>query len=232
MSDIVKQTYRQTFKNSHTFLAVVHVEDYFQALRNARVAQDNGADGIFLINHDVPSDYLFDCYKKIKKGIPDFWIGLNCLDLGMTALGVIPQTTSGLWVDNSGVQDGDTSSAEMFDDGRRESGWQGLYFGGVAFKGQARVQHLEEVTLSALPFMDVITTSGKGTGVAAEVSKVQRMKSVMMKHPLAVASGITPENVSEYMPHVDCFLVATGVSDSHTELNPLRVRALAERIKG
>lgn len=43
--------YRRTFSKRHTFLAVVHVHDTTQAIRNAAVAAHNGADGIFLINH-------------------------------------------------------------------------------------------------------------------------------------------------------------------------------------
>jgi predicted TIM-barrel enzyme len=47
---------------------------------------------------------------------------------------------------------------------------------------------------------------------------------------LAIASGITVQNVDRYLEWADCFLVATGISDSHTELNPSKVRALLERI--
>ncbi len=76
-----------------------------------------------------------------------------------------------------------------------------------------------------------MTTSGPGTGEAADIDKIRTMKSALGDHPLAIASGITPENVHEYLPYTDCFLVATGVSDSHTELNRAKVRALARKLK-
>lgn len=33
-----------------------------------------------------------------------------------------------------------------------------------------------------------------------------------MGTPIAIASGITPENVVEYLPFVDAYLVSTGIS--------------------
>ena len=76
--------------------------------------------------------------------------------------------------------------------------------------------------------MDVITTSGVSTGNAPDHGKIQEMKGVIGHHPLAIASGITPENVLGYTLYTDCFLIATGVSDSFTELNPSKVRKLAD----
>ena len=42
-----------------------------------------------------------------------------------------------------------------------------LYFGGVAFKYQRPVDDLAEATTKASRFIDVVTTSGAGTGHAA-----------------------------------------------------------------
>src|SRR5262245_19066696 len=80
-------------------------------------------------------------------------------------------------------------------------------------------------------YMDVVTTSGPGTGHAADTNKIWRMKLALGDTPLAIASGITPENVGNYLPHADSFLVATGISHSFTELDPSRVRALIERVR-
>ena len=49
--------------------------------------------------------------------------------------------------------------------------------------------------------------------------------------PLAIASGITPENVEVYLPFADSFLVATGISRSFTELDPSKVRMLVQRVR-
>ena len=57
------------------------------------------------------------------------------------------------------------------------------------------------------------------------------MKLALGDTPLAIASGITPENVEEYLPYADSLLVATGISNGFTELDPLRVRSLVERVR-
>jgi predicted TIM-barrel enzyme len=49
--------------------------------------------------------------------------------------------------------------------------------------------------------------------------------------PLGIASGITPENVEEYLPLADCFLVATGIIRSFSQLDLTRVRLLIERVR-
>jgi predicted TIM-barrel enzyme len=48
---------------------------------------------------------------------------------------------------------------------------------------------------------------------------------------LGIASGITPENVKSYMPYANCFLVASGIGSSWSELDPARVRMLVQAVK-
>lgn len=225
-------TFRSIFPGKHTFLVVVHVEGGAQALRNAKIAEQEGADGIFLINHSISYNSLIECYYTVQEQLPNFWIGLNCLDLGRSAIDFIPKQSSGLWVDNAGINESSKPIAEAreFANLRKKNGWQGLYFGGVAFKYQGEIVDVVKVAKLAVPFVDMITTSGKGTGKAADVEKIRAMKQCIGNHPLAIASGITPENISEYMPHTDCFLIATGISDSHTELNSTRVRELSKAL--
>jgi hypothetical protein len=57
------------------------------------------------------------------------------------------------------------------------------------------------------------------------------MKAALGRSPLAVASGITPDNVCEYLPHADCFLVATGISQSFHDLDPRRVARLVAEVR-
>src|ERR1035437_6674807 len=137
-------TFRKVFKGKHTFLAVVHVEGGSQALRNARIAEQEGADGIFLINHSISYASLIECYERIRELLPSFWIGLNCLDLGMSAVSYIPKDTAGLWIDNAGISEepNPVVGAQEFARLRRDSGWyeRGIYFGGVAFKYQGHIK--------------------------------------------------------------------------------------------
>ena len=158
---------------------------------------------------------------------------MNMLDLeNVQALSNLPDNECGLWVDNAGViESGDSPDAKRFQVLREMSGWKGIYFGGVAFKYQKEVSDPAKAALAAVPFVDVITTSGKGTGFAPDVEKIRKMKVAVGEHPLAIASGTTPENVHLYKDYVDCFLVATGISDSHTELNADKTAKMVEALR-
>jgi hypothetical protein len=227
--------YRTTFLNRHTVLPVIHVVTKEQTLRNMEIAVTCGADGVFLINHNSGASSLIEIYWEVRKEFPDVWVGMNMLGIEpIKAYDLLPLGTDGLWVDDGGIRNsGDCSEAADFFAATRMMGsaWHGLYFGGVAFKYQEDIDDPAQAAKLAVPFIDVITTSGKGTGFAAEVEKIRVMKEAIGSHPLAIASGISPENVRDYLPYADCFLVATDVSDSHTELNSERVRALVDVVR-
>jgi hypothetical protein len=124
---------------------------------------------------------------------------------------------AGLWVDDAGIDERtrDQPDAAMVARARQESGWDGLYFGGVAFKYQRPVEDLTSAARIAARYMDVVTTSGPGTGIAAARDKIVAMKEAVGDLPLAA----------------DCFLVATGISRSFTELDLEKVNRLLGRVR-
>jgi predicted TIM-barrel enzyme len=226
--------YRQVFPGRHTVLPVIHVESLDQALRNTQVAREAGADGVFLINHSMLDETLLTIHTDVAAAHPDWWIGVNCLGLTPDQVfGAVSAKVAGVWVDNAGIQENQDSQpyAERVAVVRRTHAPDCLYFGGVAFKYQRRVEDLEAACRVAAPHMDVVTTSGPRTGQAADMDKIRRMRLALGDTPLAIASGITPENVASYLPHTDGFLVATGISSSFSELDPPRVRLLVERVR-
>ena len=115
-------------------------------------------------------------------------------------------------------------------------GWAGLYFGGVAFKYQRTVPDslLPDAARQATPWVDVITSSGPGTGYAASVEKAKALRSGAGRHPVALASGVSPENVAGFLPYVDAYLVASEIETAKYSgvLVPERTKRLAERIHG
>ena len=226
--------FRGVFPQRHVVLPVIHVESEGQALRNAETARSAEADGIFLINHMGPCEELLAIRRRLHAEFPGCWIGVNCLDLDPEEVFErLPDDVPGLWADDAGIDERtrDQPEAEAIARARRDSGWGGLYFGGVAFKYQRPVEDLARAAAIAVGYMDVVTTSGPGTGVAAGRAKIVAMKEAVGDFPLAIASGITPENVADYLDVADCFLVATGISRSFTELEPNKVRRLIERVR-
>jgi hypothetical protein len=227
--------YRQVFAGRRTVLPVIHVESTAQAQRNARIARDAGADGVFLISHGKVSDLaLLDLQGEVAEAHPGWWVGVNCLGLSAEEVfATVTPKVNGVWTDNARIDEtkAEQPYAERVTALRRRVP-DCLYFGGVAFKYQRNVNDLEAACRAAVLHLDVVTTSGSGTGRAAHLEKIRRMSQALAGHPLALASGITPDNVGEFLPYVDCYLVATGISVSFTELDPAKTRSLVEQAHG
>jgi hypothetical protein len=227
-------TIREVFPQRHVVLPVIHVEREHQARRNADLARQAGADGVFLINHFSGYEDLLAIQRTVSEDHPDWWVGVNCLDLDPPQVfELVTEQVAGIWVDHAGIDERENEQplAEEAAVARERSGWGGLYFGGVAFKYQRPVEDLTRAARLAVRYMDVVTTSGAGTGIAAAREKIVAMKEAVGGFPLAIASGITPENVGDYLDVADCFLVATGISRGFTELDLDKVCMLIERVR-
>lgn len=214
---------------------VVHVLNLKQACEQVSIAHDAGVDGVWLIDHAGGHRDLLSLTGVVRAAFPDFWVGVNFLDLRIDdAMGIVDDRVNGLWSDNAHVHLGDDLKvAERAQELRVARGWQGLYFGGTAFKGQRNEHDVGAAAERAVPFVDVVTTSGAATGVSAPESKVRQMHAALGgRRPLALASGITPDNVETYLPYVSFLMVATGVSRSFHELEPSEVGRLVDRVRG
>jgi hypothetical protein len=222
------------------FLPVIHcVCPYTQggighALRNATTAFKNGADGIFLIGHTISSVDLITIYNNVRKLYPGKWIGVNFLDMRLEGTGssllkhaiTECQDLSAFWTD-----DCPTKKIEI--PGSID------VFAGVAFKYN-NPNPGEAVIISQCSFIrkfaSVATTSGDETGSPPEIPKLALIRSILHESlPLAVASGVTKENVTSMMRYADVFLVASsisGVDDGVENLIAGEVRLLADKVHG
>ncbi|MGE0758595.1 MAG: BtpA/SgcQ family protein [Pirellulaceae bacterium] len=226
--------FRHTFSQRHVVLPVIHVESVDQALRNVAISVACACDGVFLINHHVSHAELLAVHSSVTAAYPGVWVGIN--SLGSEPLELfeeLPPNVQGVWTDHAGVDErsSDQPYARRIAGAIARAHWRGLYFGGVAFKYQRDVDDVAAAARLAAQYMDVVTTSGPGTGRAASVDKLRTMKSAIGASPLAVASGVTPENVRDYLDSVDAFLVATGISRTFTELDPVKVEALVRAVR-
>ncbi len=217
---------------------VVHVEAIEQALRNVRIAHNAGSDGVFLIDHNNNANYLMMIYEVVRAEFPDWFIGLNFLDLSTTDAFTLVrriQNVSALWHDDSGIYNITENLAVTAEHMRlqktmKASLWNGYYFPSAAFKGQEETTDLFGAARFARVLGHVTVTSGKATGSAPDVAKIAAMKAAAPDHPLAIARGVDASNIREFLPHADIFMVNTGISDSFSELNPERVEILAALI--
>ena len=234
------------FTRPRVLLPVIHLPDDGRlGMAAVSVALQAGADGVFLINQGTST------YNIIENIIPalrhefgaDLWIGVNPLGTPVHEFlhvsGATPKTRiDGVWSDNAGVdalrEDSFALARDAYLAAREATGWKGLYFGGTAFKTQQDLSDdmLPLAAERAASFVEVVCTSGRGTGVASEVSKVKIMRAAIPGVPMALASGVTPENVEAYLPYVEAYLVATGIEEHFGVLDPVRTKDLADKIHG
>lgn len=231
--------FTKVFPKGKAFLPVIHVATVAQAKRNAAIAFQEGADGIFLISHDadVNASVLRAIYHEVRNVFTKEWIGINFLD--MEPEETIPfafPSVSGLWHDNIGITDDPRSTqrasaiATLFDAWQQEYMCEALHFGSVAFKYQDAVKDPAAAAEIAMPYTDVITTSGSATSEAPNLEKIVAMREATGGFPLAIASGVTAQNVGTFLPYADCFLVASSIGSSFTEFDPYKVRAFVKAL--
>ena len=205
-------------------LPVIHALDTGQVNENIRILVGEGASGCFLINHDFGVDGFLPVVREVRTAWPSLWMGVNFLAVtgrdAFPVLGDLEKTgcaVDAYWADNARIDETgrELSEARQIAAVRAASGWSGLYFGGTAFKKQRPVDpaRWQDAAREAVPFMDVVTTSGIATGEEADLQKVRRFRAGIGEAPLALASGVTPENARSYAD-VDAFMVATGINRS------------------
>lgn len=231
---------REVFGVDRVVLPVVHPLGHDEALASVEIAHNAGAKGVFVINQGMDDAETLALVGEIRDRFPALWLGLNLVGYApVAALGQALEACGridGIWTDNARLDERvpEQPGAAEFVAARRARNWQGLYFGGVAFKYQREVasEDLGPATKLAMSYMDVACTSGSGTGKAAEVSKVVAMREgVGSEGAIALASGITADNVTTFLPYVDAFLVGTGIEERFGVLDPDKLDALLAAVR-
>lgn len=218
-------------------LPVVHVLDSNRTRKNVEILLEAGAQGCFLINHDFDPEKFLPIIRDTRAAFPSLWMAVNFLAVtGEQAFPILGQLQAegcqvdAYWADDACIdEDGANVEAKAIGATREASGWDGLYFGGTAFKKQREVDpsRYGDAAREACPFMDVITTSGVATGQEADLGKIETFRAAIGDRPMALASGISPENARAYAD-VDCFMVATGINEAGNfyDIDPARLADL------
>ena len=212
---------RESVEDDVKVFAVVHINDRSTPVDQAHIALELAADGVFLISHGGGAGEVMGVLGQLRSTHNDAFIGVNLL--GHSSLGAMRRVhenllrtecfTDAVWSDDIRNDDGSPSAAMRYKVEYPELSGVKL-FGGVAFK--YTVTYTDDPDTAAgeaadlEPFVDVVTTSGPGTGVAAPPRKIAAMKQVIDK-PLAIASGVDAANIGDYAGIVDCVLVASSV---------------------
>ena len=202
---------------------VIHINGVSQAVDQAELAYEAGANGVYLIYHHSPdTTLLLQAYNAVAKEHTFRFVGLNLLQLASAEgafsfiyskfkSGDIQKLPDGIWAD-----DAIPNKDELVDLRRGNRDLKRvLYLGGVAFK--YRPTFTEDPDKAAtqaenlVQFVDVVTTSGKGTGNPPSPDKIKAMKEAIGRKKLAVASGISIDNIRSYRGLFDQLLVSTSI---------------------
>lgn len=202
-------------------IPVVHYKSSIQAVEQSNLAIDAGADGVMLIDHDYdnPSEHILNAYSSVRASLPDAGIGVNllCASTGLVSFTNITEyiirkkinAPDYVWVDDAKPRALDLAAF-------RKQGKVATmqYLGGVSFKYTNEYTDDPEDSANQArtmqPLVDIVTTSGRGTGHSAPVDKIRAMKSAITK-PLALASGVDASNIRRYRKCVDLALVSSSV---------------------
>lgn len=219
-SDFADSVMVQQFNSNLKIFPVIHYLNRRMALDEVTLARRTGAHGVFLISHlaHLGSDEeLLLVAAEAKREHPDFLVGVNLLSfraLEATKMALKARLDMS-WSDQPVV-----SSTGLQGQGPQLVALLKInpffqYFASVAFKYCAYELEPAKLAAHALAAGFVPTTSGVATGCAPEMKKIRSM-SAATGGVLALASGMTPENVSLYAPYLSHILIATGVSlDEH-----------------
>lgn len=204
-----------------------HLNEHLTTSEAYKILQVPGIDGIFLISHAGRAATDWELVAKATELQADFpaqHIGVNLLSIPharRVATVAAQARLDMVWFDKLGDLKAIaeiTRPPEM------------TIFTGVAFKHQK--QEADPVaaaeTIRQVGFIP--TTSGEATGIPPTVEKIRRLSADGNK-PLAIASGMTPENVAAYAPYLSHILVATGVSKDMHRVDTAKLRAFIQAAK-
>lgn len=212
-------------------LPVIHYANDAQALRNADIAVSAGCEGVFLIHMDGHDRAILGVARDIKLRWPKMLVGINLLNSRpIDALRVsLARGLDMTWTDQQVTYSTDAPWNEAR--ALRSISADQHVFVGVGFKYQRPDPYPAEAARKAVRFGLIPTTSGPATGMPADPAAVAALREAIgFAGPLAIASGITPDNAGAFSPYVSHMLVATGVSTNFHALDPVKLAALRAAI--
>lgn len=195
-------------------IPVIHLIDTNQVKENIEICLENNVNHVFLINHQSNYEHLLYVTEDIRYFYPELWIGLNMLDVhphvSLTMNFLKENDINALWIDKT-LTLADVSNIQF----------KGEIFSGLNFKYQK--QYSDEELIDVINILKqtstVACTSGAGTGIEANIDKIKKLKEAIGdSFPLALASGVSVDNIESYLPYVDDFLVASSITDNKTEI--------------
>lgn len=203
-------------------------------VEHARLALEQGADGVFLISHCGRNDELFAPAREIMALFPQKRVGVNLLGMAAHAAleHALEQGMEMLWsdfvdVNSKGAKPGALKVAEML----KNAGPEFQFFGAVASHHRGHDRDPAKAALMAAGLHIIPTTTVETSRSVPVPDKVVSMHNALINLPLAVSYGINEKNVGLYVPYVSHFLVTMGIPSIFHPFNPGKVKAFVDAIR-
>jgi hypothetical protein len=203
-------------------------------LENARLAKKYGCVGVMLIHPDGEGDFLLN---RLILPIQEMGlrVGINrlsCIKNPAVAIGenchLGTDWTWGGYFGVSSIQN-NTRMVKSIQSVLKEHPSH-LFFGGMVFKYPLVDTNPTRVAQEATRVGIIPTTSAIATDSAPDMAEIKAMSEALGNRKIVLASGVTPENVSSFLPYASAFLVSTGISASYYEFDPAKMKALADLV--
>ncbi len=209
-------------------IPVIHVINEEQVYKNIDTCLECGIKKVFLICHSYYSRSLIELAMEVKSK-SGLWVGVNLLGDGAEELllGNDLQSIDGLWADD-GLTHLSKNKLIHINNNRT---FKGMFFGGLAFKYQFQPSDLTVACENAKIITDVATTSGSATGSAPTKVKIENLRSCIGEHPMAIASGISVDNIQSYVGLAQYGLVASSITDKNELIIKDKLISLINKIK-
>jgi membrane complex biogenesis BtpA family protein len=96
--------------------------------------------------------------------------------------------------------------------------------------GNARLEASARDTLER-GLADALIVSGEGTGIATDVKDLERVRGACPVAKILLGSGVTVENIRDYLGQADGFIVGSSLKSGGKVTNPVDERRVAELAK-
>lgn len=202
---------------------VIHYLSENQAKHNIELAKKYNCKGVFLIDmHGTHQKETLELAIQFSHQYPELEIGVNHLGhSALTALQMnIEAGLSMTWTDkclthttiNNYAKENEAITSILKNN-------EHTLFSAVAFKYQPDEPNPALAALKALELGYIPTTSGIATGKSISIQKLEDIRSVIgLEARLTVASGVTPDNISQIKNLVTDVLVASSIITERTEM--------------
>jgi hypothetical protein len=222
--DKVKKAFGKIDKNILPVLTCYSYDQFMVNIDNLyKYFKQNKIAGIFILNTCIKNSIFKKVYRDAKDKYPDFWIGVNILGVPLSDLleFIENYNPDGVWVDDSYLHDiNDLEICEVISNHFEKINWNGLYFGGVMFKySQYCNEYNPDILKVAYKYMDVLTTSGDGTGIEIKEKKLDFISENSENICISVASGINSKNIKKISEKSHMFIVRTSIVDSDNNID-------------